>query len=204
MLRCWNNDSDDRPKFSELHSLFDQFLSVHIQDRYPYMELEVTSPYSSDRLVPETGQVSSDQNSFVNLDLDNVEQLSVRSTENLAIGSPPVHNRLSALSTSFQNLSTHSSPHSSVYNLDHHSLCSLSMTDDQPLDNSELVDMRYVQSPVEIAKLKFNTLSAFEPRKEGGMSNVSLRAARSLPYLQVTDQDDLKKRSATFSSSKFL
>lgn len=41
--------------FSELHKLFDRFLGIHIQDRYPYIEIQ-NQPYRFDRLAPETGQ----------------------------------------------------------------------------------------------------------------------------------------------------
>lgn len=55
MLHCWSEIPDERPKFSELHKVFDKFLGIHIQDRYPYIEIQ-NQPYRFDRLVPETGQ----------------------------------------------------------------------------------------------------------------------------------------------------
>ena len=56
MLRCWREQQQDRPSFPELRSLFDQFLTVYIQDHYPYIELQSSNHY--ERLVPETGQMS--------------------------------------------------------------------------------------------------------------------------------------------------
>ena len=55
MLHCWSEAPEERPKFSELHKLFDRFLGIHIQDRYPYIEIQ-GQPYRFDRLAPETGQ----------------------------------------------------------------------------------------------------------------------------------------------------
>ena len=55
MLHCWSEAPEDRPKFSELHKVFDRFLSIHIQDQYPYIEVQ-NQPYRFDRLAPETGQ----------------------------------------------------------------------------------------------------------------------------------------------------
>lgn len=55
MLHCWSEAPEERPKFSELRKLFDRFLGIHIQDRYPYMEIQ-SQPYRFDRLAPETGQ----------------------------------------------------------------------------------------------------------------------------------------------------
>ena len=55
MLRCWSEEPSERPKFSELHKIFDRYLGIHIQDRYPYIELQ-SQPYQFDRLAPKTGQ----------------------------------------------------------------------------------------------------------------------------------------------------
>lgn len=41
----------ERPSFQDLHNTFDQFLSNHTKDRYPYIELQV---YSYDHLAPHT------------------------------------------------------------------------------------------------------------------------------------------------------
>ena len=57
MLRCWRDQQEERPSFPELRSLFDQFLSVYVQDHYPYIELQ-SSNHHYERLVPETGQLS--------------------------------------------------------------------------------------------------------------------------------------------------
>lgn len=62
MLHCWSESSQDRPEFSELHKVFDKFLGIHMQDRYPYIELQVNQPYKFDRLAPETGQDSDGYN----------------------------------------------------------------------------------------------------------------------------------------------
>ena len=57
MLRCWRDQQEERPSFPELRNLFDQFLSVYVQDHYPYIELQ-SSNHHYERLVPETGQLS--------------------------------------------------------------------------------------------------------------------------------------------------
>lgn len=46
MLHCWSTDPIDRPSFSELRRLFDQFLSRHTQDQYPYIDLEASHSFS--------------------------------------------------------------------------------------------------------------------------------------------------------------
>lgn len=48
MLQCWREEQVERPSFSELLSQFDQFLSVYVQDYYPYIELQSSNHY--DRL----------------------------------------------------------------------------------------------------------------------------------------------------------
>jgi len=40
MLHCWQEEPDARPKFSELHQQFDRFLGIHIQDHYPYIDIQ--------------------------------------------------------------------------------------------------------------------------------------------------------------------
>ena len=55
MLHCWHQNPADRPQFSELHKKFDRFLGIHVQDRYPYIDIQ-NQPYRFDRLAPETGQ----------------------------------------------------------------------------------------------------------------------------------------------------
>ena len=49
MVRCWSEQQLQRPIFPDLRKQFDQFLSVHVQDQYPYIELESGGHY--DRLV---------------------------------------------------------------------------------------------------------------------------------------------------------
>ncbi len=56
MLYCWSESPSERPTFSQLRKEFDRFLSVHMQDRYPYIEIEVTQSCNYDELAPETGQ----------------------------------------------------------------------------------------------------------------------------------------------------
>lgn len=61
MLDCWQYMPLDRPKFSDLHSIFDKFLSKYIQDRYPYIEIQTGPPYSFDKLEPITCTMKDDQ-----------------------------------------------------------------------------------------------------------------------------------------------
>jgi len=74
MLYCWSETPSERPTFSQLCKEFDRFLSVYIQDRYPYIEFKVTQPYYFDKLAPETGQrrssTSSEEMQTVNLSDD--------------------------------------------------------------------------------------------------------------------------------------
>ena len=60
MLHCWQENPEDRPKFSELNKVFDRFLGIYIQDKYPYIEIQ-NQPYRFDRLAPETGQGASNE-----------------------------------------------------------------------------------------------------------------------------------------------
>ncbi|XP_064401936.1 uncharacterized protein LOC135347802 isoform X2 [Halichondria panicea] len=62
MLHCWCENGGDRPSFSELRQRFDHFLSLHVQEHHPYIEIP-DQPYQFDRLAPETGQVG--RNSFL-------------------------------------------------------------------------------------------------------------------------------------------
>ena len=78
MLHCWSENPEDRPKFGQLRKVFDRFLSIHIQDHYPYIEIQVNQPYQFDRLAPETGQrnqsVCSEGQDGVPVDLSDVEE----------------------------------------------------------------------------------------------------------------------------------
>ncbi len=58
MLHCWSEGPSERQKFSQLHKVFDRFLGIHIQDRYPYIEIQ-NQPSRFDRLAPEMGQGTS-------------------------------------------------------------------------------------------------------------------------------------------------
>lgn len=50
MHQCWHPHPNGRPQFSELHKLFDYFLSRHTQELYPYIDLDTTAPYTYDHL----------------------------------------------------------------------------------------------------------------------------------------------------------
>ena len=97
MLSCWSEDPDQRPKFSKLHDIFDQFLSRHTQDKYPYMELQTSPPYIFDKLDPLSNATNPDTTP-INLDVEE-EQLGVRlcPTDNRLAGThlPVPENRLS-------------------------------------------------------------------------------------------------------------
>ncbi len=42
MLHCWCENGGDRPSFSELRQRFDHFLSLHVQEHHPYIEIPVS------------------------------------------------------------------------------------------------------------------------------------------------------------------
>lgn len=204
MLQCWNTDADDRPSFKDLHSLFDQFLSVHIQDRYPYMQL--SAPYLTpvpSKLAPETGQTDTDGNSFVNLDFDTPNPtLSSVADNGAALSHTPVGRTLSSGTVS-QPRSAHNSPHGSLQEVDQLSNRSLTILNDDPLDNSEFTDMRYVQSPVEtkatrITRGKSSTLTSMPGtiKDMKRMMNTNPNSiqlgfrTRSFPHLQQAEQEE--------------
>ena len=54
MHRCWHPNPNGRPTFSDLHKLFDHFLSKHTQEKYPYIEMDANTPYFFDRLTPQS------------------------------------------------------------------------------------------------------------------------------------------------------
>ena len=54
MHRCWHPSPSGRPKFSDLHKLFDYYLTKHTQEKYPYIDMETNTPYSFDQLTPKS------------------------------------------------------------------------------------------------------------------------------------------------------
>ena len=53
MQACWHSDVPSRPRFADLHIIFDQFLSHHTEELYPYIDYSFsTKPYKFDHLDP--------------------------------------------------------------------------------------------------------------------------------------------------------
>ena len=75
MNQCWDSEPDERPRFAELHRIFDEFLGKHVQDRYPYIDLQMTQLYNFDRLEPQLGDnsIAEDGNCPINLDIEDVD-----------------------------------------------------------------------------------------------------------------------------------
>ena len=67
MLQCWSEDKEDRPSFGKLHIIFDQFLSKHIEDRYPYMEVQM---YTFDKLEPQPSTMTQDSVASISIDIE--------------------------------------------------------------------------------------------------------------------------------------
>lgn len=112
MLSCWSEDTEERPTFAELHRIFDQFLSSHIQDHYPYIEL-MNPPYSFDKLEPEEPAVQMGNECPIDLDIDKHEPTDIaiipagqqpqnRNSHTLQV---PAGCRLSTLSAQLRNSS---------------------------------------------------------------------------------------------------
>lgn len=86
MLQCWSEQQLNRPSFSELRLQFDQFLSVYVQEHYPYIELQ-SSNQCDETLQESTNQVAvdvADTSSTSTHDLQTVGQF-----EDHEILSPP-------------------------------------------------------------------------------------------------------------------
>ena len=156
MLHCWNEDPEERPTFEELHKTFDQFLSNHIQDRYPYIELQTTLPYSFDKLEPITCLAKTPPNDECPIDLDTSDpdtdttaifdikivptgqQLSLEST-NSHILQVPAGSRLSTVSAQLRN----SNPDIQMREME---------VDRISFISAGIPETRYVESPVGISR----------------------------------------------------
>ena len=145
MLSCWNDEPEQRPKFSQLHDVFDQFLSRHTQDKYPYMELQTNPPYTFDKLEPLSNTTNQD-NAPVNLDMVGEEPtVRLRATDNRLTGThslqlPVPENRLSTLSERSSRWGSDQDIRLMDTEIDRISQFSMSM-EKEP-------DSRYVESPV--------------------------------------------------------
>ena len=55
---CWHPDPASRPRFADLHVIFDQFLSHLTEELYPYIDLGFTNKnYKFDRLAPKESKI---------------------------------------------------------------------------------------------------------------------------------------------------
>lgn len=74
MHQCWHPEPKGRPKFSDLHRLFDYFLTRHTQESYPYIDMDSNIPYMYDHLLHKTiSDYPSTANQEVVLNLDEEE-----------------------------------------------------------------------------------------------------------------------------------
>ena len=71
MHQCWHPEPKGRPKFTDLHKLFDYFLSRHTQEQYPYIDMDSMEPYTYDHLTHKA--ISSYPTNEEVLDLDDEE-----------------------------------------------------------------------------------------------------------------------------------
>lgn len=162
MLQCWNEDPEERPTFEELHKTFDQFLSNHIQDRYPYIELQMTLPYSFDKLEPVTCLAKTPPSNECPIDLDMSDPDTdttgifdikiVPTTQHLSLESSnshtlqvPAGSRLSTVSAQLRN----SNPDIQMREME---------VDRISFISAGIPETRYVESPVGISRT--STLAA--------------------------------------------
>ena len=69
MNQCWHPDPRGRPKFADLHKLFDYFLAQHTQNQCPYIDMDSSVPYVFDHLTSKTfSDYQSIQEEVINLD----------------------------------------------------------------------------------------------------------------------------------------
>ena len=194
MLRCWSTDPIDRPSFSELRHLFDQFLSRQTQDQYPYIDLVASHQHNPDT----TRCPASPLNLEDDADGANVLQpMSLVSTEGTSLthevrrdseaGSynlkplPWSENRASIFSMQ-ESLSTDS-------NLNFSSSRSLDIADDEP-------NFRYVPSPVRVS-YSATSIERECPRLQTRHSYLSPSDAHYSRLVQGQHHSVTKSRSAS-------
>ena len=68
MNQCWHPDPRGRPKFADLHKLFDYFLTQHTQKQYPYIDMDSSVPYVFDHLTSKSFSDYRTQEEIINLD----------------------------------------------------------------------------------------------------------------------------------------
>ena len=69
MNQCWHPDPRGRPKFADLHKIFDYFLTQHTQKQYPYIDMDSSVPYVFDHLTSKSfSDYQSTQEEVINLD----------------------------------------------------------------------------------------------------------------------------------------
>lgn len=110
MLQCWREEQLERPTFSKLLSQFDQFLSVYVQDYYPYIELQSSNHYDilrSEATIQPTDNTDNFLSGSRNVSVHDV-QTNVQTEDHVSVGlggsSPPERGALSEGNESAQQL----------------------------------------------------------------------------------------------------
>ena len=95
MLQCWREEQLERPSFSELLSQFDQFLSVYVQDYYPYIELQSSNHYErlcSEATIQPTNDIDNHLSGSCNASVHDVQR-KAQTEDQISLGlggsSPP-------------------------------------------------------------------------------------------------------------------
>lgn len=76
MCYCWLARPSSRPTFAELHVIFDQYMSRHLSEQYPYIDVDGSTPYQFDHLAPRPLSMGEDTNNGI-LNIDEEEDCQI-------------------------------------------------------------------------------------------------------------------------------